>query len=163
MELFFLYYFQDMDVLWLRNPFKFLNPKKSEDMMISCGGQTSQSSDNCTSFNNGFFFVNSNNNTISFFDNWYSEMEENNYAKIQGEFSKFDMNVRYLDTKHFSGLCQAKYSVRKIIILHSNCCKVMKSKISDLKSMFEAWLSSNNGRQNVKWPEKRACIDSLKE
>jgi Nucleotide-diphospho-sugar transferase len=143
--------------------------RKGEDMSISCNTYNGQPFDNSNSISTGFFFVASNNKTITFFDKWYgarndsgltTEQDALNYFKTEGVFSKLNMKVRYLDTDHFCGFCQTKCNVKKVMTVHANCCGAKQSKISDLTAVLKAWLGSD-GRSSAKWPKHKACLDSL--
>lgn len=139
-------------------------------MSISCDTFNGKSFDNSNSISTGFFFVASNNKTITFFDKWYgarnnsglaTEQDELNYLKTEGVFDKLNMKVRYLETDKFCGLCQRKCNLKKVMTVNANCCGTEKAKISDLSAVLKAKLRSD-GQATVKWPKPKACLDSLK-
>ncbi|XP_078162811.1 uncharacterized protein LOC144557997 [Carex rostrata] len=161
--------FTDMDILWLRNPFKNLK-HQGEDMLLGCDGYNGLPYDDRNSINTGFFFVSSNNNTISFLDKWYAarnnsegkkEQDVLNELKSKGEFHKMGIKVRYLDLEHFSGMCQTKYDAKKVTTVHANCCQTMKAKMMDLTAMLETWRTLNSTSEVI-WPRHKACHDSWK-
>lgn len=167
--IYLIFHCQDMDILWLRNPFKNLK-HQGEDMLLGCDGYNGLPYDDRNSINTGFFFVSSNNNTISFLDKWYAarnnsegkkEQDVLNELKSKGEFHKMGIKVRYLDLEHFSGMCQTKYDAKKVTTVHANCCQTMKAKMMDLTAMLETWRTLNSTSEVI-WPRHKACHDSWK-
>lgn len=139
-------------------------------MLISCDTYNGQHFDDSNSISTGFFFVASNNKTITFFNKWYgtrndsglaTEQDALDYLKTEGVFSKLNMKVRCLDTDNFCGFCQTKCNVKKVMTVHANCCGTTQAKISDLTAVLKAQLRSDR-RSSAKWPKHKACLDSLK-
>ncbi|URD90786.1 hypothetical protein MUK42_32933, partial [Musa troglodytarum] len=62
---------QDMDVIWLRNPFTKLN-QEGEDLQMSSDFYNGRPFDDSNFFNTGFYFVTPNNKTTALFDEWYA-------------------------------------------------------------------------------------------
>jgi Nucleotide-diphospho-sugar transferase len=57
--------------------------RKGEDMSTSCSTYNGQPFDNSNSISTGFFFVASNNKTITFFDKWYGVRNESRLTMEQ--------------------------------------------------------------------------------
>lgn len=160
----FPFSYQDMDIMWLRNPFAKLS-YDGEDMQISCDFYNGRPFDDSNFINTGFYFVASNNRTIALFDEWYASrnksagMKEQDLLaqmKSQGAFRRLGMKVRFLDTAYFSGFCQDNKDFSKVTTVHANCCCSVKAKLIDLKAVLEAW-KTLNGTSRVTWPERKEC------
>ncbi|XP_020210438.1 uncharacterized protein At1g28695 isoform X2 [Cajanus cajan] len=67
--------FTDTDVIWLRNPFTRLSKNKVEDLQISTDTYIGDPWSEKNPINTGFYFVRSNNKTISLFETWYGQKD----------------------------------------------------------------------------------------
>ncbi|KAJ0970733.1 hypothetical protein J5N97_018692 [Dioscorea zingiberensis] len=162
--------FTDMDILWLRNPFvKFGH--EGEDLQISCDWYNGRPFDHSNTINTGFYFVTSNNKTMTLFDWWYKSRNETAAIKEQdvlakmksmGAFQRLGMKVRFLDTMYFSGFCKTSQDFKEVCTVHANCCRSVKAKLADLTASLEVWKRSN-GTSTAKWPPLHACKNSWKE
>ncbi|KAK8570498.1 hypothetical protein V6N13_003173 [Hibiscus sabdariffa] len=98
--------FTDIDIIWLNNPFTWLSPLESEDLEISVDPRPEH---NC--INTGFYYIRSNNKTISMFKTWYSKKDNSTGMEEQavlqelircGLLQQLDLKVRFLDTRDLS-------------------------------------------------------------
>lgn len=161
---------QDMDVIWLRNPFAKLN-LNGEDFQISCDRYNGSPFDDSNSINTGFFFVRSNNKTIKLFDMWSASRESFGQKhdqdvlaalKSAGVFKQLGISVRYLDTLYFSTFCQDSESFKEVTTVHGNCCRSIKAKIDDLTAALQTW-KKFDGTTALTWPKHIACIQSWRD
>ncbi|WOL05611.1 hypothetical protein Cni_G14340 [Canna indica] len=144
--------FTDMDIIWLRNPFSKLN-LYGEEMQISCDAYNGRAFDASNNINTGFFFVASNSKTIELFDMWLESRKHRRprmndqdglaFLKSRGVFWSLGLRTRFLDTRYFSGFCEAGKNMTEVITLHANCCRTMKAKIDDLSANLETWKKLN--------------------
>ncbi|MED6182548.1 hypothetical protein PIB30_029412 [Stylosanthes scabra] len=173
--------FTDTDVVWLRNPFTKLSNNETEDLQISTDQFNGDSwSPENQLINTGFYFVRSNNKTISLFETWYGRKDNSTGQKEQdvlldmirnqGIIGKLGLRVRFLDTLYFSGFCQDSKDFRQVATVHANCCRSIFAKVKDLNAVLRDWKqfkileSSNNSSMvdNHKWSVHEACWNSWK-
>ncbi|CAN0916132.1 Uncharacterized protein At1g28695 [Linum grandiflorum] len=144
--------FTDIDVLWLRNPFRVLSHNSSIDLQISTekfnGDEWTPSHTN--QMNCGFYMVRSNSRTVSLFEQWYKKKasttgtgkhEQNvlNEMAWEGQFRDLGVVVRLMDTLYFSGFCQESRDIRLVVTVHANCCRSIAAKVADLKEVVAQW------------------------
>ncbi|KAL2892571.1 hypothetical protein RDABS01_008481 [Bienertia sinuspersici] len=167
--------FTDTDVIWLRNPFKVLTTNKTRDFDIqfSTDAFNGNSSSLHNSINTGFYFVRSNNKTISLFDKWYGLKDNSTGLKEQdvlqnmiwkGVLGDLGIKARYLDTRFFSGFCQVSRDIRSVVTVHANCCRFIKAKVADLKRVLRDWaifkVTPANDTKIFRWSPHMDCIKS---
>lgn len=119
--------------MWLRNPFIRLSKNETEDFQISTDSYLGNPWSEKHPINTGFYFVRSNNKTISLFETWYGQKDNATGKKEQdvlldlirsGIVEHLGLRVRFLDTLYyFSGFCQNSKDVREVITVHANCCR----------------------------------------
>ena len=138
---------QDTDVMWLRNPFQKLSDNEAEDLQISTDRYLGNPWNERNPMNTGFYFVRSNNKTITLFDKWYSK-KDNSTQKEQdvlsdlirgGIMRQLGLKVRFLDTLYFSGFCQDSKDFRAVTTIHANCCLGITAKLEDLRAVLRDW------------------------
>ncbi|XP_059641423.1 uncharacterized protein At4g15970-like isoform X2 [Cornus florida] len=138
--------FTDADIMWFRDPFPRFFP--DADFQIACDNFWFKSDDLNNRPNGGFTYVKSNNQTIQFYNYWYSSKE--NYPGMHDQDVlnkiKFDpfiktigLKIRFLDTAHFGGLCEPSKDFNAVCTMHANCCYGLESKVHDLRLMLEDW------------------------
>ncbi|KAK0581738.1 hypothetical protein LWI29_017333 [Acer saccharum] len=173
--------FTDVDVMWLRNPFTKLSKNETEDLQISTDifNGKPRSEDNL--LNTGFYYIRSNNKTITLFDTWYN-MKDNSTGKKeqdvlydlmkQGFFRQLGLRVTFLPTDHFSGFCRDTKDYWSVCTVHSNCCSHIKAKIFDLNNILRDWRQfkgivaqfpidiARNKMMDFRWSPHTACINS---
>ncbi|XP_058221753.1 uncharacterized protein At1g28695-like isoform X2 [Rhododendron vialii] len=138
--------FTDTDILWLRNPFPRLRTNETEDLQIS-----NDSSDHPLAeylINTGFYYIRSNNKTISLFEKWHSMKDNSTGMKEQdvlvrmkatGVFGQLGLSVRMLDTLYFNGFCSNRTDVGLVVTVHANCCRSVSAKVEDLAVILGGW------------------------
>ncbi|KAE8724218.1 Nucleotide-diphospho-sugar transferase family protein [Hibiscus syriacus] len=140
--------FTDMDVMWLRNPFMKLSPTESVDMQISVDTFNNDPRPEHNFVNTGFYYIRSNNKTISLLDTWYSQKDHSAGRKEQdvlqdlmhgGLFQRLNLTVKFLETTHFSGFCQDSQDITAVTTVHANCCRLIKAKFTDLAAVLRDW------------------------
>ncbi|KAI3517527.1 hypothetical protein L1887_16742 [Cichorium endivia] len=168
--------FTDTDVLWLRDPFPRLNLNDSIDLHISVDKfNGDQWSERDQLINTGFYMIKSNNRTIALFDEWYARKDNSTGMKEQdvllelmskGAFERLGLRVRFLDTIFFSGICEDSRDVTSVVTVHANCCRSIKAKEEDLKSIMHDWqrfkVSATDQTLQFSWSNHSACLDSWK-
>lgn len=149
-----------MDVMWLRNPFPKLNVSKGVDLEISVDSFTGDPQPEHNFVNTGFYYVRSNNKTISLFEAWYSFNDKSTGKKEQdvlqdlmhgGLLGHLNLKVMFLETRHFSGFCQDSQDVTAVTTVHANCCRHINAKFKDLSAVLRDWKQIK--RQVVEHPD----------
>ncbi|XP_028804710.1 uncharacterized protein At1g28695 [Neltuma alba] len=173
--------FTDTDVMWLRNPFSRLSKNKSEDLQISTDKYLGDPWSENHLINTGFYFIRSNNKTISLFETWYSKKHNSTGQKEQdvlldligryGIIAELGLRVRFLDTLYFSGFCEDSKDLRVVATVHANCCRSIAAKVRDLKVVLRDWkqfkklvsykrLANTNLTANYRWKGHFGCWNS---
>lgn len=168
--------------MWLRNPFAKLSPNGTEDLQISVDTFTGDPRPELNFINTGFYYIRSNNKTISLFDTWYSQKDNSTGKKEQdvlvdlmrdGLFGQLDLRVRFLETKHFSGFCQDSGDVSAVATVHANCCRHISAKVRDLTAVLSDWKrfqavltrypnAARNITESFRWSPHTGCWNSWK-
>ncbi|KAL9245230.1 hypothetical protein vseg_018906 [Gypsophila vaccaria] len=170
--------FTDMDVVWLRNPFTILTTNMTQDLDIqfSTDWHNGNTSSSINPINTGFYFVKSNNKTISLFNKWYDLKDNSTGLKEQdvlqnltwkGVPMDLGIKVRFLETKFFSGFCQDSSDIRSVITVHANCCRYIRAKMTDLVRVLREWgtfkkVSPSNSTSTFRWSPHVECRNSWK-
>ncbi|GAV73397.1 LOW QUALITY PROTEIN: Nucleotid_trans domain-containing protein, partial [Cephalotus follicularis] len=149
--------FQDIDVLWLRNPLTRLGLNQSIDFHISTDGFNGNKWSGTNPINTRFYMIRSNNKTITLFDDWYARKDNSNRLNEQDVLDnmlherdfKLGIKVRFLDALYFSGFCENSKDARYVTTVHANCCRTISAKVGDLTVLHD-WRkfkssSSTNG------------------
>ncbi|CAJ1948958.1 unnamed protein product [Sphenostylis stenocarpa] len=162
--------FTDTDVMWLRNPFTRLSKNETEDLQISTDGYNGDPWSNTNFINTGFYFVRSNNKTVSLFETWYGQKDNSTGKKEQdvlldlirgGIIEQLGLRVRFLDTLYFSGFCQDSKDFRAVTTVHANCCRSIHAKVLDLKVVLSDWKRfRTNSTINPQWTKHEGCMKS---
>ncbi|KAJ4799710.1 Glycosyltransferase [Rhynchospora pubera] len=169
--------FSDADIMWFRNPFPYFYP--DADFQMACDHFTGDSSDLRNTANGGFGYVRSNNRTIEFYKFWYisrlnypgyHDQDVLNYIKYDELIADIGIDMRFLSTTYFGGICEPSRDFEKVCTMHANCCIGMRSKIHDLKVILEEWryylsLPPNLKRASVfSWRVPQNCsLDMLNQ
>ncbi|KAI4354651.1 hypothetical protein L6164_003498 [Bauhinia variegata] len=173
--------FTDTDVMWLRNPFEKLSSNETEDIQISTDKYLHNPWSEKNPINTGFYFVRSNNKTISLFETWYGKKNSTAGQKEQdvlqdlirdGIFGQLGLKVRFLDTLYFSGFCQDSRDFGAVTTVHANCCRHITAKVADLKVVLGDWKQyrkfesdkrlNANLTMNIQWSGHFGCWNSWK-
>jgi len=145
----FEFWWQDTDVMWLRNPFSRLGIyNESVDLQISTDWFNGDPHSEKNAINTGFYYIRSNNKTISLFDAWYGRKDNSTGKKEQdvlfdimkaGMFGQLGLQARFLDTVYFSGFCTDSKDINAVITVHANCCRSINAKVKDLTAVLRDW------------------------
>ena len=139
---------QDTDVMWLRNPFPMLSQNERIDLQISTDNFNGNEWSEDNPINTGFYFIRSNNKTMSLFDAWYAMKNNSVGIKEQdvlsnmmheGVFKELGLTVRFLDTNYFSGFCKDSEDFKAVRTVHANCCRTISAKLTDLMAVILDW------------------------
>ncbi|KAF8028557.1 hypothetical protein BT93_E1246 [Corymbia citriodora subsp. variegata] len=139
--------FTDTDIMWLRNPFMRLSRNQSIDLQISTDLFNSELRPE-NLINTGFYFVRSNNKTVALFEMWYARKDNATGKKEQdvlqelardGVFRELGLNVRFLNTRYFSGFCKDSKDIGAVCTVHANCCRSIGAKVFDLTAVLQDW------------------------
>ncbi|KAK7382825.1 hypothetical protein VNO80_01922 [Phaseolus coccineus] len=165
--------FTDTDVMWLRDPFTRLSKNETEDLQISVDAYLGDPWLERHPINTGFYFVRSNNKTISLFEKWYGQKDNSKGKKEQdvlfdlirsGIIRHLGLRVRFLDTLYFSGFCQDSRDFRAVITVHANCCRSITAKEADMKTSLSDWKRFKkleaNSSVSPKWTSHKWCKQS---
>lgn len=142
--------------MWLRNPFTRLSKNETEDLQISTDHFNGNPWSEANYINTGFYFVRSNNRTVSLFETWYSGKDNATGMKEQdvllnlmrkGIFRTLGLRVRFLDTLYFSGFCQDSRDFGAVTTVHANCCRSIKAKVPDLTAVLRDWKRYRSSQQ----------------
>ncbi|KAF5198015.1 Nucleotide-diphospho-sugar transferase family protein [Thalictrum thalictroides] len=177
--------FTDTDILWLGNPFTKLSKDESEDIQISVDWFNGNPRATTNPINTGFYFVRSNNKTISLFETWYAVRNESDYIGMKeqdviekmmrnGVFKDMGIKAMFLDTDVFSGFCHDSKDFRSVVTVHANCCRSINAKVADLMVVFRDWRRykssitadsknmsvSNAEKRTLGWSKHVACLKS---
>ncbi|GMJ01222.1 hypothetical protein like AT1G28710 [Hibiscus trionum] len=174
--------FTDTDIMWLRNPLLKLSLNGTEDLRISVDKFFGDPRPDHNLINTGFYHIKSNNKTIALFDKWYSLKDNSTGKKEQdvlldllrhGIITEFDLRVRFLETRHFSGFCEDSRDVGVVITVHANCCRHINAKVRDLTAVLRDWKrykaavtkypkAARNITSSFSWSPHDGCWNSWK-
>ena len=170
-ELIFLY--QDIDIMWLRNPFPRLTLNQSVDLQISTDDFNGDEWSESNYINTGFYMIKSNNKTIQLFGMWYARRNNSNGLKEQdvldgmqkdGVFRDLGVKARFLDSLYFSGFCKESKDFEVVTTVHATCCRSIHAKVADLTVVLHDWLRFKNSPTNetstFQWSSHIACMHS---
>lgn len=165
--------------MWLRDPFARLSKNQTEDLQISTDHFNGHPWSEANDINTGFYFVRSNNRTVSLFETWYSMKDNATGMKEQdvlldlmrkGTFGALGLRVRFLDTLYFSGFCQDSRDFGAVTTVHANCCRSIKAKILDLTAVLRDWKryrfsnrtvgGASNHTVTYFWSSHDGCVNS---
>ncbi|KAK0574749.1 hypothetical protein LWI29_028427 [Acer saccharum] len=146
LEMGYNFVFTDADIMWFRDPFpRFYS---DADFEIACDHFLGSSDDIENRPNGGFNHVKSNNRSIEFYKFWYSSRETYpgyhdqdvlNIIKFDPLITDIGLNMRFLDTAFFGGLCEPSKDLNVVCTMHANCCYGLDSKLHDLRIMLQDW------------------------
>ncbi|KAJ3681251.1 hypothetical protein LUZ60_015740 [Juncus effusus] len=138
--------FSDVDILWLRNPFRHI-ALTSHFAFASDFFYGDEDSIERSTPNGGFMYVKSSNKTIEFFKNWHTERpnwpdqhEQYVLNRIKVEYVKrFKVRMQFITTMYTGGFCEMSKDITKVCTVHANCCVGINTKLNDLKIILEDW------------------------
>ncbi|XP_044358783.1 uncharacterized protein At4g15970-like [Triticum aestivum] len=171
--------FTDVDVVWLRDPFRHIGVHA--DMAVSCdiySGDADALDGNWP--NTGFYYVKATARTVEMMWRWRAARwrfprahEQTIFNQIKHELASADGGLRlrfqFLDTARFGGFCRLFHNdMARACTMHANCCFGLEKKLSDLRDVLGQWKNytamTPPERRNVGWrvpakcgtPDKRA-------
>ena len=130
--------------MWFRDPAPFLY--SAGDMQMACDRFNGHADDRRNEVNTGFHYVRSNERTIEFYKYWYAcreifpgshDQHVFDYIKADNRTLGLNLDMKFLPTVSFGGLCQPSWDMDKVCTMHTNCCIVISRKLNDLKVMME--------------------------
>ncbi|KAF7069476.1 hypothetical protein CFC21_075101 [Triticum aestivum] len=173
LELGYGFLFTDVDIVWLRDPFKHVTAYA--DMTVSSDVYFGDP-DNLGNFpNTGFFHVKPNARTIAMTKLWHGARGKYPGANEQPVFNmmkkrmvkKLGLRVQYLDPVYVGGFCRYGKDLGKIVTMHANCCVGIDNKIRDLKGVLDDWKNYTRlphwEKHRAKWTVPGACIRAEKQ
>lgn len=146
LEMGYNFIFTDTDIMWFRNPIPHFYP--DGDFQIACDHFLGNELDLDNRPNGGFNYVKSNNRTIEFYKFWYSSRERHpglhdqdvlNFIKYDSFIREIGLQMRFLSTAYFGGICEPSRDFNEVCTMHANCCVGLSRKIHDLKVMLADW------------------------
>lgn len=168
LELGYGFLFTDVDIMWLRDPFKHVTAYA--DMTISSDVYFGDP-DSLGNFpNTGFFHVKPNARTIAMTKLWHESRDRYPGANEQPVFNmikkrlvaELGIRLRHLDPAHVGGFCSYGKDLGKIVTMHANCCVGLKNKMKDLRSVLDDWKNYTRmppwEKHRAKWTVPGACI-----
>ncbi|OQU93316.1 hypothetical protein SORBI_3001G519700 [Sorghum bicolor] len=164
----FSFVFTDTDIVWFRNPLPHFYP--DGDLQIACDHFTGDPSDLSNAPNGGFVYVRSNTETTEFYRFWYAARERHpglhdqdvlNAIKRDPYVAELGVQIRFLSTELFGGLCEPSRNMSRVCTMHANCCIGLRRKISDLNAMLQDWRRfrelPRDDNHSVSWTVPRNC------
>ncbi|KAE8773291.1 hypothetical protein D1007_54591 [Hordeum vulgare] len=142
--------FTDVDVVWLRDPFRHI--AVHADMAVSCdiySGDADALDGNWP--NTGFYYVKATARTVEMMRRWRAarwrfprghEQEIFNHIKHELASADGDLRLRFqfLDTALFGGFCRLFHNdMATACTMHANCCFGLGKKLSDLRDVLGQW------------------------
>jgi len=145
LELGFNFLFTDVDILWFRDPFRYIY--MGVHFAIACDEFYGDPYGVANLANGGFLYAKSCKKTIELYKFWHEGREKypgkNEQDVIQliktEAVSRMKVRLQFLDTAYIGTFCQMSNNLTKICTLHANCCVGLDNKYQDLKVAFEDW------------------------
>ncbi|CAO2167535.1 unnamed protein product [Urochloa humidicola] len=148
LELGYNYLFTDVDVMWLRNPFRHIN--LYADVSMSCDAFSGEAESLTNSPNTGFYYVKSSNRTVEMVRYWRAarprfpaDHDQQVFDNIKRELvtgNKLGVRIAFLDTALFGTFCELRDVIDgRVCTMHANCCFGLDNKVQELRSVIAAW------------------------
>jgi Nucleotide-diphospho-sugar transferase len=162
--------FQDVDILWFRDPFRHIS--LAVQFAIACDRFFGDPYGMDNPANGGFLYAKSCNKTIEFYKFWHESRERFSGRHEQDVFeaikadvvSQMKLQLQFLDTTYIGTFCQLSHDLNKICTLHANCCIGLGNKLQDLRGAFDVWKNftaksaDERKRGNFRWRVPGKCI-----
>ncbi|KAJ1286847.1 hypothetical protein BS78_03G383400 [Paspalum vaginatum] len=172
LQLGYNYLFTDVDVMWLRDPFRHIS--LYADATMSCDGFSGDPESLHNSPNTGFFYVKSTPRTVEMLRYWRAARsrfpphhDQKIFDSIKRELAGGQLGVRiaFLDTALFGTFCDLPGEIgAAICTMHANCCFGLDNKVRELRSVAAAWKNytslppaERKSASRVTWPYPRRC------
>ncbi|XP_020192793.1 uncharacterized protein At4g15970 [Aegilops tauschii subsp. strangulata] len=147
LQLGYNYLYTDLDVMWLRNPFRHIS--LYADMAISTDRFNGDAEDLTNAPNTGFYYVRSTNRTVEMLRRWRAARsrfrpkahDQEVFEAIKGEFVGGELQIKlvFLDTALFDGFCEYHGEMDRVCTMHANCCLRLVTKLHDLRNVVADW------------------------
>ncbi|XP_044345272.1 uncharacterized protein At4g15970-like [Triticum aestivum] len=170
LQLGYNYLSTDVDVMWLRNPFRHIS--LYADMAMSTDRFNGNAEDLQNVGNGGFYYIRSTNRTVEMLRRWLaarsrfpSAHDQGVLNEIKAELAAGDLQIKFvfLDTVIFDGFCQFHEEMDKVCTMHANCCIGLENKVHDLTNMVADWknYTSKTPSEKFKWTFPTKCKASM--
>ncbi|KAF7025422.1 hypothetical protein CFC21_037596 [Triticum aestivum] len=170
LQLGYNYLSTDVDVMWLRNPFRHIS--LYADVAMSTDRFYGNAEDLQNVGNGGFYYIRSTNRTVEMLSRWLaarsrfpSAHDQGVLNEIKAELAAGDLQIKFvfLDTVIFGGFCQFHEEMDKVCTMHANCCIGLKNKVDDLTNMIAGWknYTSKTPSDKFKWTFPTKCKASM--
>uniref|UniRef100_A0ACD5V1Q9 Uncharacterized protein n=1 Tax=Avena sativa TaxID=4498 RepID=A0ACD5V1Q9_AVESA len=168
LELGYGFLFTDVDIMWLRDPFKHVTAYA--DMTISSDNYFGDPDNIDNLPNTGFFHMKPNRRTIAMTRLWHDSRSRYPGMNEQPVFNmikarlvaELGVRLRYLDPAHMGGFCSYGKDLGKIVTMHANCCVGLEKKMRDLRGVLDDWknytMLPSWEKHRAKWTVPGACI-----
>ncbi|KAF7032380.1 hypothetical protein CFC21_043557 [Triticum aestivum] len=142
LQLGYNYLFTDVDVMWLRNPFRHIS--LYADMVVSTDRFNGDAEALTNAPNTGFYYVKSTNRTVEILRRWRvarsrfpPTRDQAVFNEIKAELAADELHIKFvfLDTTLFDGFCQFHSKMDRVCTMHANCCIGLENKVHDLGNM----------------------------
>ncbi|KAM3334855.1 hypothetical protein ACQJBY_029340 [Aegilops geniculata] len=147
LQLGYNYLYTDLDVMWLRNPFRHIS--LYADMAVSTDRFNGDAEDLTNAPNTGFYYVRSTNRTVEMLSRWRAARsrfrpkahDQEVFEAIKGEFVGGELQIKlvFLDTALFDGFCEYHGEMDRVCTMHANCCLRLATKMHDLRNVVADW------------------------
>uniref|UniRef100_A0ACD5XF56 Uncharacterized protein n=1 Tax=Avena sativa TaxID=4498 RepID=A0ACD5XF56_AVESA len=174
LELGYNYLFTDVDIMWLRNPFRHIN--LHADMAVSTDRFNGNAEALTNAPNTGFYYVKSTNRTVEMLRRWQAARsrfppthDQAIFDEIKVELATGELQIKlvFLETTLFDGFCQFHGEMDRVCTMHANCCIGLENKVHDLRNVAAVWKNytslaqSEKSRGKYRWPVPAKCKASM--
>ncbi|KAI5002865.1 uncharacterized protein At4g15970-like [Hordeum vulgare subsp. vulgare] len=176
LQLGYNYLYTDLDVLWLRNPFRHISIYA--DMAISTDRFNGGAEDLKNAPNTGFYYVRSTNRTVEMLSRWRAARsrfrpkahDQEVFEAIKGEFVAGELQIKlvFLDTVLFDGFCEYHGEMDRVCTMHANCCLRLGTKMHDLRNVVADWKKYSSltppekMSSKLRWTYPAKCAATMK-
>ncbi|KAJ3709142.1 hypothetical protein LUZ61_012847 [Rhynchospora tenuis] len=145
LELGYNFLFTDVDIVWMRNPFKHITVYAD---LTTCSDEFLGDPDDINnSPNTGLIYVKPTQKTIEMMNYWLDARnryppnhEQTIFNNIKADLAdNLTVKIQYIDTSYCGGFCNHGNDLNKICTMHANCCIGLQSKLHDLRKIIEDW------------------------
>ncbi|KQK11245.1 uncharacterized protein At4g15970 [Brachypodium distachyon] len=147
LQLGYNYLFTDVDIMWLRDPFRHIS--LYADMAVSTDRFNGDAEALNNAPNTGFYYVKSTNRTVEMVQRWRDARhrftgahDQAVFDEIKADLAHGELRLRFvfLDTALFGGFCQFRDEIDgRVCAMHANCCIGLENKVHDLRNMAADW------------------------
>ncbi|KAG2602969.1 hypothetical protein PVAP13_5KG729864 [Panicum virgatum] len=170
LELGYNYLFTDVDVMWLRDPFRHIN--LYADVTMSCDRFSGEPESLKNSPNTGFYYVKSTERTVAMVRYWRAarprfpphhdqKILDNIKSELVGELG---VRIAFLDTALFGTFCEFRDGIDgRVCTMHANCCIGLDNKVRELRGVVAAWKNytalppAEKEAGKARWPYPTRC------